>query len=144
MKRLNYAQFVLLFIMTLGLGACGDDVYYTDDYLRNSDEKLCGKSWVETYITKDGVDLCTHILYFRLDHKGKETHKYQKINQDGSLSDYYKDSGNTFNWKWMDDKMEGLELDFIDTGVISFDNVWVRENYLSGKLDGEEITLKKE
>lgn len=73
MKRLNYARFVLLFIMTLGLGACGDDVYYTDDYLRNSDEKLCGKSWVETYITKDGVDLCTHILYFRLDHKGKET-----------------------------------------------------------------------
>lgn len=144
MKRLNYARFVLLFIMTLGLGACGDDVYYTDDYLRNSDEKLCGKSWVETYITKDGVDLCTHILYFRLDHKGKETYKYQKINQDGSLSDYYKDSGNTFNWKWMDDKMEGLELDFIDTGVISFDNVWVRENYLSGKLDGEEITLKKE
>lgn len=112
--------------------------------MRNSDEKLCGKSWVETYITKDGVDLCTHILYFRLDHKGKETYKYQKINQDGSLSDYYKDSGNTFNWKWMDNKMEGLELDFIDTGVISFDNVWVRENYLSGKLDGEEITLKKE
>ena len=40
--------------------------------------------------------------------------------------------------------MEGLELDYIDKGVISFDNVWVRENYLSGKIRGKEITLKRE
>ena len=40
MKRLNYTRFALLLILVLGLGACGDDIYYTDDYLRNSDEKL--------------------------------------------------------------------------------------------------------
>ena len=47
MKRLNCTRFALLLILVLGLGACGDDVYYTDDYLRNSDEKLCGKTWTE-------------------------------------------------------------------------------------------------
>ena len=47
MKRLNYTRFALLLILVLGLGACGDDIYYTDDYLRNSDEKLCGKTWTE-------------------------------------------------------------------------------------------------
>ena len=46
MRKLNYARFILLLVLTLGLNACGgDDVYYTDDYLRNSDEKLCGKTW---------------------------------------------------------------------------------------------------
>lgn len=145
MRKLNYARFILLLVLTLGLNACGgDDVYYTDDYLRNSDEKLCGKTWVETYEANEGADLCTHILFFRSDHNGKETYKYQKIYEDGSLSDYYKDSGDAFSWKWIDDKMEGLELDYIDKGVISFDNVWVRENYLSGKIRGKEITLKKE
>ena len=36
MRKLNYARFILLLVLTLGLNACGgDDVYYTDDYLRN-------------------------------------------------------------------------------------------------------------
>ena len=55
MRKLNYARFILLLVLTLGLNACGgDDVYYTDDYLRNSDEKLCGKTWSENY-TEDNM-----------------------------------------------------------------------------------------
>lgn len=31
MRKLNYARFILLLVLTLGLNACGgDDVYYTD------------------------------------------------------------------------------------------------------------------
>lgn len=33
MKRLNCTRLaLLLLILVLGLGACGDDIYYTDDY----------------------------------------------------------------------------------------------------------------
>ena len=63
MRKLNYARFILLLVLTLGLNACGgDDVYYTDDYLRNSDEKLCGKTWSENY-TEDNMK-CVHQLKF--------------------------------------------------------------------------------
>ena len=52
MKRLNCTRLaLLLLILVLGLGACGDDIYYTDDFLRNSDEKLCNKIWTEKYET---------------------------------------------------------------------------------------------
>lgn len=144
MGKINNASLILFLLLTLGLGACGGDEYYTDDYLRNSDDKLCGRDWVETYEVNDGADLCTHILFFNANHRGKETHKYQKINSNGSLSDFYKSQDKSFDWRWLDDKMEGLMLDYIDEGTINFDNVWVRENYLSGKLRGQTVTFKKE
>ena len=43
MRRLNHVNFILLLVLTLGLGACGDDVYYTDDFLRNSFSSLLRK-----------------------------------------------------------------------------------------------------
>lgn len=143
MRKLNYASLVLLLMTMLTLGACGDDVYYTDDFLRNSDEKLCGKLWVDAYRIND-MDSCTHILYFRNDYKGTETHKYRKINSDGTVSDYYKEVSENFYWEWIDNKMEGLKMDYIQKGILYFDNVWVRDNYLSGKFRGEMITFKKE
>ena len=40
--------------------------------------------------------------------------------------------------------MEGLRLDRGANEVYYFENVWVRQNYLSGKLDGVEVTFRKE
>ena len=40
--------------------------------------------------------------------------------------------------------MEGLKLDHGAGEVYYFENVWVRQNYLSGKLDGVEVTFRKE
>lgn len=71
MKRLNCTRFALLLILVLGLGACGDDVYYTDDYLRNSDEKLCGKTWTENLEADDNMD-CVHQLKFSQNRSGQE------------------------------------------------------------------------
>ena len=73
MKTLNYVKILLLCVFTIGLASCGDDVYYT---MQNSDDKLCGKTWIEEYQTenKDGVEvLCSHQLKFaKADNSGQE------------------------------------------------------------------------
>lgn len=142
MKRLNYARFVLLFIMTLGLGACGDDVYYTDDYLRNSDEKLCGKTWSEDFlVVENQIEMkCVHQLKFTIDKSGQEIFHYYR----GGESRPARTETFNFNWSWIDHEMEGLMLNRGAGEIYYFDNVWVRQNYLSGKLDGIEVTFIKE
>lgn len=60
---------------------------------------------------------------------------------------YYTITGNTktdthdFTWKWIDNSREGLILNYGSGDVKIFENVWVREHYLSGKLDGEIMML---
>lgn len=77
MKTLNYVKILLLCVFTIGLASCGDDVYYT---MQNSDDKLCGKTWIEEYQTenKDGVEvLCSHQLKFaKADNSGQEIWEY--------------------------------------------------------------------
>ena len=118
MKTLNYVKILLLCVFTIGLASCGDDVYYT---MQNSDDKLCGKTWIEEYQTenKDGVEvLCSHQLKFaKADNSGQEI------------------------WKWVDKSMEGLTLNYGAGEIKYFDNVWVREHYLSGKLDGTVVMM---
>ena len=139
MKRLNYTRFALLLILVLGLGACGDDIYYTDDYLRNSDEKLCGKTWTEN--SKMDNDMkCVHQLKFTQDRSGQEIFQYYRPEE----SRPYSTVTYNFTWEWIYQEMEGLRLDRGANEVYYFENVWVRQNYLSGKLDGVEVTFRKE
>ena len=42
MKTLNFMKTLFLLVAIVGLSSCGDK-YYSDDYLRNSNAKLCGK-----------------------------------------------------------------------------------------------------
>jgi hypothetical protein len=104
MKRLNYTRFALLLILVLGLGACGDDIYYTDDYLRNSDEKLCGKTWTEN--SKMDNDMkCVHQLKFTQDRSGQEIFQYYRPEE----SRPYSTVTYNFTWEWIDQEMEGVE-----------------------------------
>lgn len=43
MKTLNFMKTLFLLVAIVGLSSCGDK-YYSDDYLRNSNAKLCGKT----------------------------------------------------------------------------------------------------
>lgn len=52
MKTLNYAKILLLMVTILGMTSC--DKYYDDEYLRNSDNKLCGYNWWYYYPTTEG------------------------------------------------------------------------------------------
>ncbi|MDE6172599.1 hypothetical protein [uncultured Bacteroides sp.] len=129
MKTLNAGKILLLLMVVIGLSSCGDE-YYTDDYLRNSDEKLCNRVWVEEYETNDN-ELCEHYLEFSRNGSGKETFKYKPIDGRKPYESSYR-----FDWAWIDNSMEGLILDYGGNDRVFFDNVWVREHNLSGKLDG--------
>lgn len=130
MKIVRETKLLLLLIMVLGLSACGDN-YYSDDYLRNSDEKLCANTWVEEYTMENG-DLCKHYLDFSMNYSGREKFDFYRSGETSS----YKETSYNFSWNWIDASMENLEINYGGNDVIYFDNVWVREHNLSGKLDG--------
>ncbi len=132
---------MMVCVWTFTLTSCGDDVtYYT---IQNSDEMLCSRTWVEEYDTtnEDGVMVsCVHQLKFSAlnnDKSGQEIHQYYYT---GESRPYYETSRN-FSWEWLDNTKEGLRIDFGGGNVVYFENVWVREHYLSGKLNGAQVTF---
>lgn len=138
MKTLNDVKILLLCVVTMALASCGDDNHYYT--IQNSDDALCGKTWVEEYMTEDN-ELCRHQLEFTKVRKnskdvysGKET---TIIYQTGKTNTETRD----FTWEWIDNTMEGLILSYGAGDIKHFENVWVREHYLSGKLDGRVIVL---
>lgn len=137
MKTLNFVKILLFSVIAVSLASCGDDIYYT---MQNSDNKLCGKKWMEQYWNEDG-ELCEYMLEFE-----KEKRNNRELLSGTETTITYKKGGtNTvqkdFTWEWMDSSMEGLILYFKAGDVSYFENVWVREHYLSGKLDGIVVVL---
>lgn len=137
MKTLNFVKILLLSVIAVSLASCGDDIYYT---MQNSDNKLCGKVWMEQYWNEDD-ELCEYQLKFK-----KEKRNNREVLSGKETTIIYKKGGkNTierdFTWEWMDSSMEGLILYFKAGDVSYFENVWVREHYLSGKLDGIVVVL---
>ena len=116
-----------------------DTVVVCNDCVTDNYEKLCSDSWVEEYDTEEGA--CRHILEFT---KGKQGGKEVLSGKETFI---VTTTGNTktdthdFTWKWIDNSREGLILNYGSGDVKIFENVWVREHYLSGKLDGEIMML---
>lgn len=137
MKTLNYVKILLLCVFAVSLASCGDDNYYTT--IENSDDKLC-RTWEEEYMTeRNGVEvLCKHQLQFaKTDNSGQDIKAYYR---EGERDPYNTDTRRFF-WKWMDSAKEGLIMDYGAGEIKYFDNVWIREHYLSGKLDGVIVML---
>lgn len=139
MKTFNAVKIVMLCLWVAVLSGCKDNVYYT---MENSDEKLCGKVWAEEYTTSEGR--YRHQFEFtkirkndREQRSGKETTVLYKS---GSKETTEKD----FTWEWTDDTREGLTLNYGAGDVKYFDNVWVRERYLSGEWEGSTLVLTEE
>ena len=63
MKTLNFMKTLLLLVAIVGLSSCGDK-YYSDDYLRNSNAKLCGKTWVNDSDKNDADEWVRHKFKF--------------------------------------------------------------------------------
>lgn len=149
MKKFNCINLFLLLTVTVFFASCGDD-YYTDDFLRNSNEKLCGYNWVEGqeyFDINNSPILKVRILYFNQSSvdfgKGKESFEYYRGLPNGKWADTpYRTESSTFDWRWIEN-FEGLELDFGDE-IVLFENVWVREYYLSGKYDDYQATFYRE
>lgn len=137
MKTLNFVKILLFSVIAVSLASCGDDIYYT---MQNSDNKLCGKKWMEQYWNENG-ELCEYSLKFE---KIKKNNREELSGKETTIT--YKKGGTDtsekyFTWEWMDSSMEGLIL-YLGAGEVDyFENVWVRDHYLSGKLKGRVVVL---
>ena len=133
MRQLTNAwrMFLVGCACVLGFASCGDDVYYT---IENTDEALCGRLWVDDdYVTDEGYE-GTYQLRFHQGGKGQEVRSWQ---MDGGTNTFDRE----MTWRWTDSSKECLQLTFPDGASKYFENVWVRQHYLSGKLDGREVTM---
>lgn len=140
MKTFNCVKLMLLLIVTFTLASCGDDNYYTDDFLRNTDDKLCSKEWVDEYFSEDGNKRHQHIFTFnKNDRRGVEKVRTWNKLGNGNWTPDFSETSSPFEWAW-DKSMERITLDFWDRKAY-FDNVWIKEHYLTGKLYGEHVTF---
>ena len=139
MRSLNFVKMLFVSVCITLLSSCGDDItYYT---IQNTDEGLCAHTWMEEYdmTNEEGIAVrCVHQLKFTAtDHSGQEIHQYYYTGETRP----YREVTRNFDWQWMDDSKEGLRLNFGAGSIIYFENVWVREHYISGKLNGKDVTL---
>ncbi len=129
MKQMNVWRVLLLCLLTLSFASCGDDVYYT---LKNSDEDLCDKFWITSY--EEGEVSCSYQLNFFSGGKGEE--RLSRPVSTGTEVTYKE-----INWRWTDDSKECLQWSYTDGSVRYLENVWVRQHYLSGELDGKQLVF---
>lgn len=142
MKFVNCVKILIVGLLASFVSSCGDDVVY--ETFQNTDEALCAHTWSETYETtnEDNVEVtCIHQLKFaKAGNSGQEIFQYYYVGQNRPYSIV---TGN-FDWEWLDASKEGLRMDFGAGNIVYFENVWVREHYLSGKLDGVMVTFVEE
>ena len=132
MKTLNYLKIWMLCVCATILFACDDD----DD--NGIDDKLC-RTWVNETVEKVNEEniLCTHQLIFvKKGHSGQEVKK-RYTPSTGTTNTETRD----FTWEWEDGSQECLVLKYGAGDVKYFENVWVRNHYLSGKIGGEVIVM---
>ncbi len=126
----KWIRLLVLGVFASVVASCGDEVYYT---MENSSKKLCAKTWVYDYENENGQS-CT----YQLDFEEKDKKGYE-------LTVTYDEDGRVmiereFSWMWADDSKEGISMVF-NNETKMLENVWVRENYLSCFLEGENITF---
>ncbi|KAA6344540.1 hypothetical protein EZS27_007855 [termite gut metagenome] len=138
MKFLKNVKIILFLSILIGFSSCEN--YYTDDFFRNSDEKLCNRLWERTYLIND--KLCTHQLIFReAPLISSETFEYREKKNSNWNDIAYLIQSYSFYWEWSDKELEGIIIKHPLDGILFFDNVWIRTHYLSGNLSGEEVTF---
>ena len=85
----------------------------------------------------DADEWVRHTLKFDDSGRLAETYAYYHLNENQP----YRTETNNLTWSWIDDSMEGIVFDYGVNGMTYFDNVWVREHNLSGKLNGKVVVF---
>ncbi|WP_455590394.1 hypothetical protein [Bacteroides sp.] len=133
MKVLGFAKIALFVMVLLGASACGDKNYI--DY-RNTDEELCNKDWIQDVVLDEKTgDWYRCILNFQKNGKYDKTEAYYEGNKSKPTSS---ETFYDLDWRWADDSKERIVLSN-KTITTYFDNVMVRDHYLTGVLDGEFV-----
>ena len=131
-RRLALRLAFMAAVLSTTLTSCGDDVYYD---IRNTDEALCGKSWVEYhYILPDNGQQATYKLRFDDNGSGQELTSWVITAGTNTID-------RDITWRWTDDSRECIQILYNDGASRFLDNVWVREHYLSAEIDGIPYTF---
>lgn len=133
MKALKNVRIWMIYLLTLSLTSCGDDIVnYT---MENTDEALCNKLWIDNdYVNESGAS-GTYQLRFFSDGNGEE----RTIIPEGEGGSNTIERSIT--WKWTDASKECVQYAYPSGTVKYLDNVWVREHYLSCEMDGQPVTF---
>ncbi len=139
MKR-TYLKLLLLTVIAFSFAACDNTDDPIDQY-QNSTQRLCANTWIDTYTTTDHYYI-THELIFDANGQGLETFITNNLDVNGNIiNPPAKTENNSFAWKWDNSNMESITLDFGGSSFVYFDNVWVRNDFLSGKFDGVIVSF---
>ena len=133
MKVLGYLKICLLCIVILPFCSCGGD----DDHIPSLDDKLC-RTWKQE--TTIGSIRYTHKLIFtRKGNSGQEIKEERNTDAETTNTET-----RDFTWQWKDNAKECLVLNYGAGETKYLENVWVREHYLTGLLNGEVIMMVDE
>lgn len=132
MKIFNFVKAVLLLVVVVGMCSCGDE-YYVD--YQNTNEKLCNKDWIEN-VDVNTDEWYKHILRFNEDGTFSETKAYYRNDES---EPYRTVQTHKLGWSWADDAKERLILEYNNVSYVYFDNVMLREHYLTGVLEGVSV-----
>lgn len=133
MKVLGFAKIALLLVVLLVTNACSDRNYI--DY-RNTDEELCNKDWIQDTKSDATINEWKRLtLRFKTNGKYDQSEAYYRNNDS---EPYRTVNDNNLVWTWADDSKERIILG--EKGQYTyFDNVMLRDHYLTGVLDGKEV-----
>lgn len=132
MKVLDYLKICLLCIMTLPLCSCGDD-----EDTPSLDDKLC-RTWMQETVI-DNITYTHKLKFVRKGNSGQEIKMEYDTNTATSNTET-----RDFTWQWKDGAKECLVLNYGAGETKYLENVWVREHYLTGLLNGEIIMMADE
>lgn len=133
MKVLGFVKIALFLVVLLATTACSDRNYI--DY-RNTDEELCNKEWIRDVVLNEKTG-----EWYRCIFKFYENGKCDRTNayyEEGKSKPVSSETFYDIGWRWADDSKERIVLSN-KTIVTYFDNVMVRDHYLTGVLDGEAV-----
>ena len=118
--------------MTLSLCSCGDD-----EDTPSLDDKLC-RTWMQETVI-DNITYTHKLKFVRKGNSGQEIKMEFNANTATTNTET-----RDFTWQWKDNAKECLVLNYGAGETKYLENVWVREHYLTGLLNGEVIMMVDE
>lgn len=134
MNRINWLRTALFCLVATTFFSCGGD-----DEIDVQTQRLCARTWIDEFNMTESDDNVRVTLQLNFTMTGNSCKEYLYY-RSGELQPYYKET-RYFTWHWTDDSQERIEMDYGAGEIGYFDNVQVREHYLTGILDNRNVTL---
>lgn len=137
MEKKYFIPLLFLFCSLFVFNSCENEDP-DDSWRRDNLILLCRNVWVDNYYTDD-YEYCHQELTFREDGAALNYREFYKTDPNGNPYGAPEVVSIPFRWYWDDECQEALIFVYNDGSRSYFDNVWVRQHYLSGRLDGQPV-----